>query len=168
MICHSTLQSRNCVPVWCCSAHTHLIDSAINDALRTVPGYLRPEPADNLLILILAGIQPAEFRRNGATLSPAHRPIEPRHLFHSALACPSSGNARHLKPRHPFIPPAQQFLSSFDENNNAISRLQTGVGRFRSCLHKWSMATSANCECGAENQTVDHAQSIDFPMDCTN
>jgi len=37
---------------------------------------------------------------------------------------------------------------------NAINRLQTGVGRFRSCLHKWSMATSANCECGAENQTV--------------
>jgi len=37
-----------------------------------------------------------------------------------------------------------------------INRLQTGVGRFRSCLHKWSMATSANCECGSENQTVDY------------
>jgi len=30
------------------------------------------------------------------------------------------------------------------------------VGRFRSCLHKWGMASSAPCECGAEEQTVDH------------
>jgi len=30
-----------------------------------------------------------------------------------------------------------------------------GVGRFRSCLYKWGMASSAACECGAE-QTVDH------------
>jgi len=27
--------------------------------------------------------------------------------------------------------------------------------RFRSCLYKWGMASSAACECGAE-QTVDH------------
>jgi len=37
-----------------------------------------------------------------------------------------------------------------------LNRLRTGVGRFRSCLHKWSMASSAACECGAEEQTVDH------------
>jgi len=36
-----------------------------------------------------------------------------------------------------------------------FSRLRTGVGRFRSCLYKWHMASSAACECGAE-QTVDH------------
>ena len=33
---------------------------------------------------------------------------------------------------------------------------RTGVGRFRSCLHKESMAPSAACECGTEEQTVDH------------
>ena len=37
-----------------------------------------------------------------------------------------------------------------------LNRLRTGVGRFRSCLYKWSMASSATCECGAEEQTVDH------------
>jgi len=37
-----------------------------------------------------------------------------------------------------------------------LNRLRTGVGRFRSCLYKWSMASSAACECGAEEQTVDH------------
>ena len=36
-----------------------------------------------------------------------------------------------------------------------LNRLRTGVGRFRSCLHKWGMASSEACECGAE-QTVDH------------
>jgi len=43
-----------CTPVWCHSAHTHLIDLTINDALRIVTGCLRPTPADNLPIL--AGI----------------------------------------------------------------------------------------------------------------
>ena len=37
-----------------------------------------------------------------------------------------------------------------------LNRLRTGDGRFRSCLYKWGMASSAACECGAEEQTVDH------------
>ena len=37
----------------------------------------------------------------------------------------------------------------------SFNRLRTGVGRFRSCLYKWGMASFAACECGAE-QTVDH------------
>jgi len=37
-----------------------------------------------------------------------------------------------------------------------LNRLRTGVRRFRSCLHKWGMASSAACECGAEEQTVEH------------
>jgi len=41
---HST--AEYCPPVWCCSAHTCLIDPAINDALRIVTGCLRSTPAD--------------------------------------------------------------------------------------------------------------------------
>jgi len=37
-----------------------------------------------------------------------------------------------------------------------LNRLRTGVGRFRSFLYKWGTASSAACECGAEEQTVDH------------
>ena len=37
-----------------------------------------------------------------------------------------------------------------------LNRLRTGVGRFRSCLYNWGMASSVACECGAEEQTVDH------------
>ena len=38
----------------------------------------------------------------------------------------------------------------------ALQPPHRGVGRFRSCLYKWSMASSVAGECGAEEQTVDH------------
>ena len=101
-------------PVWCRSAHTRLIDPIINDALRIVTGCLRPSPADNLPIL--TGIQPAELRRRGATLSLGRRAMEPGHLLHSALTRPSGAAARRLKSRHPFAPATQQLIS-FSDNN---------------------------------------------------
>ena len=36
-----------------------------------------------------------------------------------------------------------------------VNRLRTGVGRFCFFLYKWGMASSAACECGAQ-QTIDH------------
>ena len=79
---YSTTES--CAPVWCRSAHTRLIDSVLNDALRIVTGCLRPTPTDYLPIL--AGIQPAEFRRRGATLSLANRAtLTPDHILHEQL-----------------------------------------------------------------------------------
>ena len=37
-----------------------------------------------------------------------------------------------------------------------LNRLRTGVGQFRSSMHRWSLAPSPNCECGASEQTADH------------
>ena len=37
-----------------------------------------------------------------------------------------------------------------------LNRLRTGVGLFRSTMHKWGMAPSPACECGADEQTADH------------
>ena len=44
-----------------------------------------------------------------------------------------------------------------------LNRLRTGVGRFRSSMHKWGLAPSAACECGAEEQTTDHI-ILECPM----
>jgi len=110
---HST--AEYCAPVWCRSAHTHLIDPTINDALRIVTGCLRPTQADNLSIL--TGIQPAELRHRGATLSLGRCDMEPGHLLHSSLTRPSRAAARHLKSRHQFVLVAQQLIS-FSDNNN--------------------------------------------------
>jgi len=52
-----------------------------------------------------------------------------------------------------------------------LNSLRTGVGRVRSCLYKWRMASSAACERGAEEQIVDHVvlqcPIHRPPMDCT-
>ena len=37
-----------------------------------------------------------------------------------------------------------------------LNHLRTGVGQFHSSMHKWGLAVSPNCECGASEQTADH------------
>ena len=37
-----------------------------------------------------------------------------------------------------------------------LNRLRTVVGRFHLSMHKWGLAPSLNCECGASEQTADH------------
>jgi len=122
---HST--AEYCAPVWCRSAHTRLIDTIINDTLRIVTGCLRPTPADNLPIH--TGIQPAELRPRGDTLSLARRAMERGHLLHSALTRPSGAAAWRLKSRRPFVPAAQQLISF----SVCGSSMKCGVGEQ---LHK--------------------------------
>ena len=37
-----------------------------------------------------------------------------------------------------------------------LNRLRTGIGLFHSTMHRWGLASTAACECGAEEQTADH------------
>ena len=186
-----------CAPVWSQSAHTHLIDNPINDALRLVTGYLHTTPTDNLFVL--SGITPTELRRKRATLSFACRAQESGSLLDDRLTSLPYGRHRQLKSRHPFMSGALELLRDTNEQGTSaarwadhrwsigwregisrlhvffddvdalspgmglsrpawdrLNRLRTGVGLFRSSMHKWGMASTASCECGEEKQTANH------------
>ena len=97
-----------CAPVWCRSAHTRLIDSVLNDALRIVIGCLLPTPKEHLPIL--SGIQPSELRRLGATLSLAHRgSLDPDHILYGLLSGSSNTRQVRLRSRRPFVPAARNL-----------------------------------------------------------
>ena len=96
------------------SAHTRLIDSVLNDALRIVLGCLRPTATDNLPIL--SGIQPAELLCQGATLSLANRSsLDPGHILHHQLTESQAASKEKLKYRHSFVPAAQKLLHNLSE-----------------------------------------------------
>ena len=187
-----------CAPVWCCSAHTRLIDSVLNDAWRIVTGCLRPTPTDHLPIL--SGIQSAELRRMEATLFLGHRgSLDPDHILYDLLSGSSDTGQVRLRSRCPFVPAARSLLDNLARLGNRASEwtnhkwkteycegafklhafvprtgarpvgmslsrtacvklngLRTGVGQFYSSMHKWGLAPSPNCECGASKQTADH------------
>ena len=110
-----------CAPVWCRSAHTRLIDTVLNDALRIVTGCLRPSPTDYLPIL--AGIQPAELRRRGATLSLANRAtLNPDHILHEQLVGKQNAHQGRLKSRRAFVPAAQKLLDSLTESDIRVAQ----------------------------------------------
>ena len=117
-----------CAPVWCRSAHTRLINNVLNDALRIVTGCLRPTPTDHLPAL--SGIQPAELRRMGATLSLAHRgSLDPDHILHGLLSGPSDSRQVRLRSRRPFVPAARNLLDN-------LAKL--GIRASKCTTHKWN------------------------------
>ena len=96
-------KAEYCAPVWCCSTHTRLIDSVLNDALRIVTGCLRPTPTDHLPVL--SGIQPPELCRLGATLSLAYcEYLDPDHILYGLLSGSSDNRQVRLRSRRPFVP----------------------------------------------------------------
>ena len=116
-----------CAPVWCRSAHTRLIDSVLNDALRIVTGCLRPTPTDHLPVL--SDIQLAELRRLGATLSLAHREsLDPDHILYGLLSRSSDTRQVRLRSRRPFVPAARNLL-------NNLARL--GIRASEWTNHEW-------------------------------
>ena len=118
--------SNYCPPVWCCSAHTRLIDNVLNDTLRIVTGCLRSTPTDHLPVL--SGIQPDELRQIGATLSLAHRvSLYPDHILYGLLSGSSD--------THPFVPGARNLL-------NNLARI--GIRASEWTNHKWKTEYCGN------------------------
>ena len=98
-------------PVWCRSAHTRLINSVLNGTLRIVTGCLRPTPTDHQPVL--SGIQPAELRRMGATLSLVHRgSLDPNHILYGLSSGSSDTRQVRLRSRRPFVPAARNLLNN--------------------------------------------------------
>ena len=121
------LTAEYCASVWCCSAHTRLIDNVLNDTLRIVTGCLRPIPTDHLHVL--SGIQPAELRRLGATLSLVYRgSLDSDYILYGLLS--GSSDTRHvrLRSRLPFVSAARNLL-------NNLARL--GIRASEWTNHKW-------------------------------
>ena len=179
-----------CASAWCRSAHTRLIDSVLNDALRIVTGCLRPTPKNNLPVL--SGIQPAELRRQRATLSLANRSsLDPCHILHEQVTKLRAASKEKLKCRRPFVPAARKLLHNLLElgiraaqwtnltwdtwyfksmsalgvyipwvstrligmNLTRTAWVKLNRLRFCSSMHKWGLAPSVKCECGASEQT---------------
>ena len=122
-------------PVWCCSAHTRLIDSVLNDTLRIVTGCLRPTPTDHLPVL--SGIQSAELRRLGATLSlDHHRSLDPDHILYGFLSGSSDTRQVRLRSRSSFVPAARNLLDN-------LARL--GIRASEWTNHKWKTKYCKKC-----------------------
>ena len=123
-----------CAPVWCCSAHTRLINNVLNDALRIVTGCLRPTPTDHLPVL--SGIQSAELRRMGPILSLDYRGfLDPNHILYGLLSGSSDTRQVRLKSRRPFVPAARNLLDN-------LARL--GIRASEWTNHKWNAKYGKN------------------------
>ena len=61
----------------------------------------------------LSGIQPAELRRLGATLSSAYRgSLDPDHILYGLLSGSSDTRQVRLRSRRPFVPAARNLLDN--------------------------------------------------------
>ncbi|KAJ8735550.1 hypothetical protein PYW07_007170 [Mythimna separata] len=84
-------------PVWSRSAHTNLVDTALNETCRIVTGCLKPTPVRMLYPLI--GIAPPEIRRAVASrIERAKQQNDPRHPMHNHSSVPLR-----LKSRKSFV-----------------------------------------------------------------
>ena len=80
----------------------------------SLDGCLRPTPTVDLPVL--AGIQPAELRRLGATVSLPNRAIhDPDHVLHGQLVGQQDARLGRLRSKRPFVPAAWKLLDSLSE-----------------------------------------------------
>ena len=95
---------------------------------------LRPTPS--VYLPVLSGIQPAELRRQGATLSLANRSsLDPDHILHGQFHESQDVCRERLKSRRSFVPAARKLLDS-------LSEMDVRAAEWTNT--KWDMEYSAN------------------------
>ena len=88
-----------------------------------------PASHSNGNLLVLSGIQPVELRRQGATLSLAHRgSLDPDHILYGLLSESSDTRQVRLRSRRPFVLGARSLLDN-------LARL--GISASEWTNHKW-------------------------------
>ena len=98
-----------CSPVWCRSAHTHRLDSALNNGLRLVSGCIWSTPT--FMLPVVSGIMPPDIRRNKQCLALSRRAeAYDQHALHNIVTASTQGRKR-LQSRHPFSEHAKQPTS---------------------------------------------------------
>ena len=68
-------------PAWCQSRHTKKLDAALNEALRTISGAMKPTPVQ--MLPVLAGIPPPDIRRNNIAMKLSKKATQPGSLVPS-------------------------------------------------------------------------------------
>ena len=97
-------------PAWSQSRHTTKLDAAINDALRTVSGAMKPTPTQ--MLPVLAGIPPADIRRQNSAMKLSKKASQPGSLVPSPR--PDTPTSR-LKRRH-FLSLSEETPPDFNTN----------------------------------------------------
>ena len=96
--------------------------------MRIVTGCLRPTPTDHLPVL--SGIQPAELRRMGATLSLAYRgSLDPDYTLYGLLSGSSDTRQVRLTSRHSFVQVRGIFWTTLPDLASALLNGQITNGK---------------------------------------
>jgi len=178
-LCYSV--GEYCCPTWSRSAHTSLVDVALNHTMRLISGTLRPTPTQWLPVL--CNIVPPHLRRRAATSTLIGKALDKEDwgLHNDVLDHPDL----RLKSRHPLwtemesvdistrwreewqlamvfnhdlvVDPAIR-LPGFElprREWSTLNRFRTGQGRCAACLKRWALTDSDLCACGS-TQTMMH------------
>ena len=74
------------------------------------------DPHQRTYLPILADIQPAELRRQGATLFLTCRSLmDPKHFLHQLMFGPTVVHEKRLQSHHPFVPETSKLLNELSK-----------------------------------------------------
>ncbi|KAL1460605.1 hypothetical protein WDU94_012577 [Cyamophila willieti] len=176
--------------VWRNSAHAKQVDVAINDAVRSITGCLRPTPLEK--VYQLAGIAPPNIRRRvAAEVERLKQTNDPRHPLHGHISersrlrsrksflkktqsCPTSPEVRRLKLWEEETTGNLNLQEELAVGHQlpyamwkTLNRLRTGVTRCKVRLKQWGYTEEDSCDCGAIQDEAHLLSCPDLPEPCT-